>query len=846
MLPARRTDPASSPGSQASRGTADQTLQAVVDRLTGGLPERPDSPDGWVTAVRRIAARSAQYAPFPDGIDPRLREVLGSRGIEQLYTHQAAAIDHAIAGRNVVITTPTASGKTLCYNAPALSAVLKDPSSRALYLFPTKALAQDQLAELHELANRLLQVAGTEIGVFTYDGDTPQDARRAIRGRAHVVLSNPDMIHSGILPHHPRWAKLFENLRYVVIDELHAYRGVFGSHLTNVLRRMRRICRHYGSNPTFICSSATIANPKELAEALVEQPFELVSESGAPRGEKFFLFVNPPVVNQQLGIRRSYLAETRRIAGEFLKRQLQLIVFAQSRLTTEILTTYLKDDFGGQPGTQEQIRGYRGGYLPQRRREIEKGLREGSVRAVVSTNALELGIDIGALDVCVMAGYPGTIAATWQRAGRAGRRSGRSAAVLVASSAPLDQFVVRNPSYFFDAPPEHALINPDNLHILVDHVKCAAFELPFTTAEQYGRHTALGNTVQEVLAILAESGLVHRSAPVPDSAEATSGKDGGPDETGTWQWTNESYPADAVSLRSISSDNFVVVDTTNGADVIGETSFNSGPPTLHEKAIYLIEGALYQVEKLDFDGRKAYVRQIDCDYYTDAITYTKVTVLDTFASEQLRSHGEVHVSSRVVGFKKIKFYTNENVGSGELDLPEQQMHTTAYWLTIPKAVMTALPFAPDDRRDGVVGLSFAMRQVAQLLLMCDRQDIGISIGGGGSASPEDGARRDPPDVRRSGTADADVHASADPAISEEPRIFVYDNYPGGIGFSEPLYAMHDDLLAKTRELIAGCECQHGCPTCVGPVGNTGPLAKVVAMRILDLIAEGASALPASA
>jgi len=794
MLPARRTDPAH-----------DQTLQAVVDRLTGGLTERADTPDGWVTAVRRMAPSAPRYAPFPDNVDARLRQVLGARGIEQLYTHQAAAVEHALAGRNVVVTTPTASGKTLCYNAPVLTSILKDPSARALYLFPTKALAQDQLAELHDLADRLSHLSELEIGVFTYDGDTPQDARRAVRGRAHVVLSNPDMVHSGILPHHPRWAKLFENLRYVVIDELHAYRGVFGSHLTNVLRRMRRICQHYGSNPTFICSSATIANPKELAEALVEQPFELVSESGAPRGEKFFLFVNPPVVNQQLGIRRSYLAETRRIAGEFLKRQLQLIVFAQSRLTTEILTTYLKDDFGGQPGTPDQIRGYRGGYLPQRRREIEKGLREGSVRAVVSTNALELGIDIGALDVCVMAGYPGTIAATWQRAGRAGRRSSRSAAVLVASSAPLDQFVVRNPSYFFDAPPEHALINPDNLHILVDHVKCAAFELPFTTSEQYGRHN-----VQEVLGVLEESGFVHRA---------------GDEEEGTWQWTNESYPADAVSLRSISSDNFVVVDTTNGADVIGETSFNSGPPTLHEKAIYIIEGTLYQVERLDFDGRKAYVRRIDCDYYTDAITYTKVTVLDTFGRGDveaglqagLRSHGEVHVSSRVVGFKKIKFYTNENVGSGELDLPEQQMHTTAYWLTVPKAVMGALPYAPDDRRDGVVGLSFAMRQVAQLLLMCDRQDIGISIGNG-----------------------------EEKELPDEPRIFIYDNYPGGIGFSEPLYGMHDDLLSRTRELIAGCECQHGCPTCVGPVGNTGPLAKMVALRILDLIAEGARTLAASA
>ena len=786
----------------------DPAVALVLDRLTGGTVERPDSPDAWVTAVRRLPAREAQFGAEVSSVDERLRAVLRDRGIQGLYTHQAAAIEHALSRRNVVITTPTASGKTLCYNAPVLSSVLRDPSTRALYLFPTKALAQDQLAELHGLSDQLSRRSDLEIGVFTYDGDTPQDARRAIRGRAHVVLSNPDMVHSGILPHHPRWAKLFENLQFVVIDELHAYRGVFGSHLTNVLRRLQRICRHYGSNPTFICSSATIANPRELAEALVEQPFELVSESGAPRGEKWFLFVNPPVVNQQLGIRRSYLAETRRLAAEFLKRKLQVIVFAQSRLATEILTTYLKDDFEGPPGTRDHIRGYRGGYLPQRRREIEKGLREGSVRAVVSTNALELGIDIGALDACVMAGYPGTIAATWQRAGRAGRRSGRSAAVLVASSAPLDQFVVRNPSYFFDAAPERALINPDNLHILVDHVKCAAFELPFTTSERYGRHD-----VQEVLGVLAESGFLHR-------ADAEDGGDG------IWQWTNESYPADAVSLRSISSDNFVVIDTTEGSDVIGETSFTSGPSTLHEKAIYLVEGVLYQVEKLDFEGRKAYVRRIDCDYYTDAITYTKVTVLETFANEVTRSHGEVHVSSRVVGFKKIKFYTNENVGSGELDLPEQQMHTTAYWLTVPATVMAALPFASDDRRDGVVGLSFAMRQVAQLLLMCDRQDVGISIGSGNEG--------DSPDLTRSGEP---------VTLSDEPRIFIYDNYPGGIGFSEPLFAMDDELRRRTHDLIAGCECQQGCPTCVGPIGNTGPLAKTVALRILDLIG-AAPELPA--
>jgi DEAD/DEAH box helicase domain-containing protein len=835
MLPAR-TDVAQ-----------DQALQGALDRLTGGAADRPDAPDGWVTAVRRLPAQSARCRPYPEGVDTGLTEVLRERGITQPYTHQAEAIAHALAGRHVVVTTPTASGKTLCYNVPVLNAVLHNPASRALYLFPTKALAQDQLAELYELSDRLSQRAETPIGVHTYDGDTPQDARRSIRGRAHVVLTNADMLHSGILPHHPRWAKLFENLRYVVIDELHAYRGVFGSHLTNVLRRLHRICAHYGSQPTFICSSATIANPRELAERLVEQPFELVDESGAPRGEKFFIFVNPPIVNRQLGIRRSYLAETRRIAAEFLKRRLQLIVFAQSRLTTEILTTYLKDDFETAPpgrkrvdegatdlapkvpahSHSEQIRGYRGGYLPQRRREIEKGLRDGVVRAVVATNALELGIDIGALDVCVMAGYPGTIASTWQRAGRAGRRSGRSAAVLVASSAPLDQFVVRHPAYFFDASPEHALINPDNLHILLEHVKCAAFELPFSTHEQFGRYS-----VQDVLGVLQENGFVHRA-----------------ENDDTFTWTSESYPADAVSLRSISSDNFVIVDTTRGADVIAETSFTSGPSTLHEKAIYLIEGSLYQVEKLDFEGRKAYVRQIECDYYTDAITYTKVTILDTFATAGsgadaalpppvTGAHGEVHVASRVVGFKKIKFYTNENVGSGDLDLPEQEMHTTAFWLTLSRELVGALPFASDDRRDGVVGLSFAMRQVAQLLLMCDRNDIGVSIGNGDEQEGlSNGPREGSPHISEGGPERPHTEmtrAGYPVTLSEEPRIFIYDNYPGGIGFSEPLFGMQTELLERTHALIAGCGCEHGCPTCVGPIGDIGPFAKTVALRILEL------------
>jgi DEAD/DEAH box helicase domain-containing protein len=779
-------------------GDKDRSLQEVLGRLTASRAPLGAAADPIVTAAHRLPAVAASFAPYPEGTDPRLRSALAARGIEQLYTHQAEAFTHVLRGRNVVTITPTASGKTLCYNAPVLNAILENPATRALYLFPTKALAQDQLAELHSLSELVARDSELEIGVFTYDGDTPSDARRAIRGKAHVVLSNPDMLHSGILPHHPRWAKLFENLRFVVIDELHAYRGVFGSHLANIIRRLHRICRHYGSDPIFIGSSATIANPRELAEGLTGRPFELVERSGAPRGEKFFLFLNPPVVNAQLGIRRSYLSEARRVALEFLKHNLQLILFAQSRLAVEILTTYLKDAFQGPPGSTDVVRGYRGGYLPNRRREIERGLRDGQVRAVVSTSALELGIDIGALDVAVLAGYPGTIAATWQRAGRAGRRTTRSAAVLVASSAPVDQFVVRNPSYFFDASPEHALINPDNLHILLDHVKCAAFELPFTDDEQFGQER-----VQEILAVLAEEGFVHYA-------------------DGQWNWTSESYPADAVSLRSVSSDNFVVVDMTHGERVIGETDFTSGTSTLHQKAIYIVEGQLFQVERLDFDGRKAYVRAVECDYYTDAITYTKVTILDTFATEcaavsPIRSHGEVHVVSRVVGFKKIKFYTNENVGSGELDLPEQQMHTSSYWLTISSGLMTTLPFGGDDRRDGVVGLAFAMKHVAQLLLMCDAHDIGLSVDGG--------------TLERS--ARTGGVGGVPEALAAEPRIFIYDNYPGGIGFSRPLFDMHHTLLERTRELIDGCPCGSGCPSCVGPEGHTGPRAKAVASALLD-------------
>src|ERR1700734_3049932 len=531
------------------------TLETVQEAL-GALVARYRT-DEVLTAVRHIPAREAQFRAMPAWVRPELAAAYHAKGIEKLYSHQAAAAELAHAGKNFVVVTPTASGKTLCYNLPVLNAVLENADTRALYLFPTKALAQDQLAELHDLAKRLDDC----FGVFTYDGDTPSDARRAIRERGHVILTNPDMLHTGILPHHTKWTRVFENLRYIVLDELHNYRGVFGSHLANVLRRLARIAEFYGSKPQFICCSATIANPGELPAQLIEREVELVEENGAPAAEKLFVFYNPPMVNRNLGIRRSYLNETTRVAKELLARKLQTIVFANSRLHTEVLLTYLQQANRPQPGQPEPVRGYRGGYLPGERREIERGLREGRVRGVVATNALELGIDVGSLDAAVMAGYAGSIASTWQRAGRAGRRSGVSCAVLVASSAPLDQFIVQHPDYFFGRSPEHAYVQPDNLEILINHLKCAAFELPLSPDEKIG-----SVDLQQLCERLAEAGYLHRSG-------------------GNWHWVQQAYPADAVSLRSVTSDNFVIIDVTGQnegePEVIGEVDFSSALTTVH-------------------------------------------------------------------------------------------------------------------------------------------------------------------------------------------------------------------------------------------------------------------------
>jgi DEAD/DEAH box helicase domain-containing protein len=822
----------------------------IVQEALGALAARYRS-DEVLTSIKHIPARDADYRPMPSWVRPELAAAYQAKGIDRLYTHQAAAAELARAGKDFVVVTPTASGKTLCYNLPILNAVLENTDTRALYLFPTKALAQDQLTELQDLATRV----DDQFGVFTYDGDTPADARKAIRERGHIVLTNPDMLHTGILPHHTKWTRVFENLRYIVLDELHSYRGVFGSHLANVLRRIARIAEFYGSRPQFVCCSATIANPGELAGQLTEREVSTIEENGAPSAEKLFVFYNPPMVNRNLGIRRSYLTETTRVAKELLAQKLQTIVFANSRLHTEVLLTYLQQANPAQPGGAEPIRGYRGGYLPGERREIERGLREGRVRGVVATNALELGIDIGSLDACVMAGYAGSIASTWQRAGRAGRRSGTSCAVLVASSAPLDQFIVQHPDYFFGRSPEHAYVQPDNLEILVNHLKCAAFELPIGPEEKFGRVD-----VQELCARLAEAGFLHRSG-------------------ANWHWVQEAYPADTVSLRSVTSDNFVIIHAsleddgnTAGAkkgppEVIGEVDFSSALTTVHPKAIYLHQGQQYHVDRLDFGQRKAYVRRVNIDYYTDAVRYTQVRVLEIAEEEGIadppvdespfegasrrattelvprerassesyassasstsfasRAHGDVLVRSQVIGFKKIKFFTNENVGDGKLELPENEMHTTAFWITLERSLLTGLPFGLSDRQSGIFGLLHALESMATLLLMCDRRDLGTTVG----------ERPASPGVE----ADWQEFSSAtnDPAQMKElfePNLYLYDAYPGGIGFSEPLYRVHDLLLQRTRELIASCPCESGCPSCVGPAGMHSERTKEAALAILE-------------
>ena len=764
-----------------------------------------------ITDLRVFKKREGEYQPFPDFLHPLLRGALQEGGIGRLYSHQAEAIEWVERGRDVVVVTPTASGKTLCYNLPVLNRKLAEPFSKAFYLFPTKALSQDQMFELQNLIRKIEK----PIKTFTYDGDTPQDARQAIRAQGDIVITNPDMLHTGILPHHTKWLTFFQNLKFVVIDELHTYRGVFGSHMTNVLRRLDRICHFYGARPQFICCSATIANPKELAERLLEREVHLVDRNGAPSSEKIFIFYNPPVVNKELGIRGNHLHAARKLISPFIQQGIQTILFATSRLNVEILTKYLKDRFEKRLEDRGKIRGYRGGYLPEVRREIEKGLREKEVKVVVSTNALELGIDIGDLDACVIAGYPGTIASTYQQAGRVGRRAEKSLAILVARSQPLDQFIIENPDYFFGQSPEHGLINPDNLLILLSHIQCAAFELPFSDGERFGRED-LG----EILKYLEEKGALHHVER-------------------HWYWTQDAYPAERVSLRSASEENFVVVDTTRKKEeVIAEVDFTSAHTTLYEGAVYLCESELYTVEKLDYPNRRAYVKKTQGEYYTDAIDYTDVSILEGFERREgggiHYEHGEVRIATRMAGYKKIKFYTLENLGYGKIELPDLQFHTTSYWLTFGKNLMDRLPYPRPDLIDGILGLGYAFHSMAALHLMCDPRDINRCVGDRG-AKWFIRLARDARGFYSSFNSSEEIEEAKIDLF--EPTLFIYDNYPGGMGFSHQLFDDTRMLLEKTMNLISKCECRCGCPSCVGPTKEVGEKSKEVALSLLKEILE---------
>jgi DEAD/DEAH box helicase domain-containing protein len=748
---------------------------ASTETVLAGILDEPSLARG-VVHHEVIEARDAILAPFPDWLDARITAGLASRGIEQLYVHQAEAVDAVHQHQDVVVVTPTASGKTLCYALPILQSLAEDPAARALLVFPTKALGQDQVAEFTGLS----RAAGLDISSATYDGDTPAPIRSAIRKAGQVVVTNPDMLNSAILPHHTKWFQLFEQLRVIVIDELHTYRGVFGSHVANVIRRLLRLCAHYGSNPLIVCCSATIGNPAELATMLTGRPTRIVDRNGAPAGERHVLLVDPPVVDAATGARGSALTLAQRWAMPFLRAGRQTIVFGRARVAVEIILSGLREALRESFGPRSRVRGYRGGYLPTERRSIERGLRDGEILGVVSTNALELGVDIGRLDASILAGYPGSIAATWQQMGRAGRRQETSVAVVVASAAPVDQYVIHHPEFLLGGRPEEARLDPDNLHVLLAHLRAATFELPFDPGDVFGP-----GPVDDLLAFLAEEGHVRQAS------------------DGRWYWSSENFPASEISLRTAAPENVVIVDTTpDRPRVLGEVDLFSAQVLVHQHAIYIHESVQYHVDKLDWGERKAYVHKIDVDHYTYANRAVTLKPLDVFAEAPStggrRVHGEVMVASLVTLYKKLKFITDENVGWGPIDLPELELQTTAYWLTTEGI---SGQWRRNELDVALLGAGRAIQTVASVLLMVDPRDLGLV------------------------TQVRSPH-------HEAPTIYLYESVPGGVGLSQRLWDRHDELVSGAAALIAGCGCDAGCPACTGPRLEPDVDARALALRLL--------------
>jgi DEAD/DEAH box helicase domain-containing protein len=830
-------------------------------------PETAPNLVAWQT----LPPRPAQTHPFPNDLPAPIKQTLIAAGIHTLYSHQLEAWILTQGGENVILSTGTASGKTLAYNLPVFASLLQDSNARALYLFPTKALAQDQFSNLQSLAASL-----QSLNPAIYDGDTPQSARSAIRKNARMVLSNPDMLHTGILPHHTNWLDFFANLRFVVIDEAHTYRGVFGSHVANVIRRLRRVANFYGAHPQFILASATIGNPRELAERLIEDPIHLIDNDGSARGPRHFIIYNPPIVDEALGLRKSSLLEGVRLARDLINSNVQSVMFARSRRSVEIILRYLQGDltpdsspesplidFRSLPSPQSFIRGYRSGYLPAQRREIEKGLREGTVKTVVATNALELGIDIGGLGAALLVGYPGTVASARQQAGRAGRGLESAVALMVASASPLDQFLAHHPEYFFERSPEQALVNPDHLLILLEHLRCAMFELPFQKGEGFG--SLSGEIVDEYLQFLLSNNEAHLS-------------------NEKYYWMADQYPAANISLRSASPQGVVLQTTIDDRPMtIGTVDGESALWMVHPGAIYLHEAQSFFVKDLNLEEHIAYLKPIESDYYTESLQGTEVSILSESAQAAVlggeKKWGELQVTTQVTGFRKRRWYTHENLGEEPLDLPPTDLMTTGYWVSLSEETVARLreagvwtndpnDYGPDwsrtrDRvrardkytcqvcgavetnrqhdvhhkipfrafpsyleanrmdnlttlcpschhkveqnvrmKSGLSGLAYVLGNLAPLFLMCDGGDLGNHV--------------EPVENQNFG----------------QPTIVLYDAIPAGIGFSQKLFEMHDELIARALELVSECPCLDGCPSCVGPGGENGYGGKQEALEIL--------------